>query len=64
MASKRDTEGTVQVVGAVAALGVAFVVGSAVVLMTSIKLGPSVEDTSMDKWKHCLGRSDEDQAGS
>jgi hypothetical protein len=52
------------VVGAVAALGVAFVVGSAVVLMTSIKLGPSVEDTSMDKWKHCLGRSDEDQAGS
>jgi hypothetical protein len=72
MASKRDTEWTVQMVGAVAALGVAFVVGSAavvavgdisadVVLMTNMKLGPSVEDASMENWKHCLGPKRRDQ---
>jgi hypothetical protein len=59
-------------VGAVAALGVAFVVGSAavvavcdistdVVLMTNMKLGPSVEDASMDNWKYCLGPKRRDQ---
>jgi hypothetical protein len=29
------------------------------VLMTIMKLGPSVEDASMQKWKHCLVPSDE-----
>jgi hypothetical protein len=72
MARKRDTERTVQMVGAVAALGVAFVVGSAavvavgdvsteVVLMTNMKLGPSVGDTSMDNLKHCLCPKRRDQ---
>jgi hypothetical protein len=30
-----------------------------VVRMTSMKLGPSVEDASMAKWKHYLGPSDD-----
>jgi hypothetical protein len=67
MASKRESERTVQVV---AVMGVALVVGSAevvavreisavVVRTTSMKLGPGVENASMDEWKHCFGPSDE-----
>jgi hypothetical protein len=71
-ASRRESVRAVVVVVAVGASDVAFMAKSAAavsdlkkskdVVMTGTKLGPSIMDTLMDIWKHCLDASDKIRA--